>query len=79
MEEAQVRWKSRRGMKELDVMLGRYLDERWPHAPATERAAYLTLLDMQDPDLWDLLLVRTTADNEATGDVVARIRTLSGL
>lgn len=79
MEEAQVRWKSRRGMKELDVMLGRYLDERWPHASATERTAYVALLDLQDPELWDLLLARTQAGSETKSDVVARIRTLSGV
>jgi len=79
MDEAQVRWKSRRGMKELDVMLGRYLDERWQHAGASERTAYVALLDLQDPELWDLLLARAQVGDEATSDVVARIRTLSGV
>ncbi len=82
MEEKKVRWLCRRGMKELDVMLERYLERRWPEADAGERAAFVELLEMQDPDLWRLL---GSDDSRRIGgaptclDVIARIRALSGL
>ena len=36
-------------MKELDLLLGRYLEDRFDAAPDAERAAFVALLDTQDP------------------------------
>jgi antitoxin CptB len=36
-------------MKELDILLTRYMDERYPAAPAEEQAAFRGLLEAQDP------------------------------
>jgi len=53
MEEARIKWLLRRGMKELDVMFTRYYAHRYPVAHATERAAFITLLDgPQEPDIY---------------------------
>lgn len=49
---SRVRWRSRRGMMELDLLLRRYLDQRWAQADAAERASYLRLLDCEDTRLW---------------------------
>jgi antitoxin CptB len=43
-------------MKELDLLLRRYVDERWPSAPEAERAAFEQLLDLPDPELAAYLL-----------------------
>ena len=45
MNEDRIKWLLRRGMKELDVMFGRYYVHRYPFAPAAERAAFIALLD----------------------------------
>ena len=34
----RLRWRCRRGMRELDQLLERYLDRRWPQAELSERA-----------------------------------------
>ena len=60
---SRLRWLCRRGMKELDVVLTRYLDTRYAAAPPAERACFSRLLDMTDPELFGLLLGR-----EAAGD-----------
>jgi len=49
---ARLRWRCRRGMQELDVLLERYLKQRYDIAPAAEQAEFLALLDSEDPDLW---------------------------
>lgn len=49
MAVRQLRWRCRRGMKELDVLLERYLDERLAQADPEERRAFEALLDVQDP------------------------------
>lgn len=66
-------------MKELDVMLARYMDLRWAHADAHERAAFAALLELQDPELWDTLLARRASADLATTNVAERVRSLSGL
>jgi antitoxin CptB len=45
----RLRWRCRRGMKELDVLLTRYVDERFAAAPQAEQQAFERLLDAQDP------------------------------
>jgi antitoxin CptB len=45
----RLRWRCRRGMKELDVLLTRYMDERFCSAPQEEQAAFRRLLEAQDP------------------------------
>jgi antitoxin CptB len=48
-EAGRLRWRCRRGMKELDILLTRYLDERYGAAPAEEQEAFRHLLESQDP------------------------------
>lgn len=56
MDEAtelkRIRWRSRRGMRELDRLFDRYLDQRWAQAPMEERAVFLRMLDCEDDKLW---------------------------
>ncbi len=56
LQPGQLRWRCRRGMKELDVLLERYVDTRWPSAPPGERAAFLGLLEAQDPVIYGYCL-----------------------
>lgn len=51
-ELKKLRWRCRRGMRELDQLFGRYLDLRWAQAPESERAVFLRLLDCEDDKLW---------------------------
>ncbi len=48
----RLRWRCRRGMKELDVLLSRYVEERYDAAPPAERAAFEALLEDQDPQIY---------------------------
>jgi antitoxin CptB len=51
-ELGKLRWHCRRGMKELDVLLVRYVNERFGEASGPERAAFRRLLEIQDPVLY---------------------------
>ena len=73
-EEARLRWLCRRGMKELDVLLERYLETGHPEAPPAARAAFARALELQDPELYALLSGRTATDDPELADVVERIR-----
>lgn len=61
MDETEVkrlRWRCRRGVRELDILLTRFLDERYPHIDDDERASFAALLECQDPDVMDWLMGR---------------------
>ena len=47
----RLRWQCRRGMRELDVVLERWLETRYAGAGAGERQAFRRLLDSQDAEL----------------------------
>jgi antitoxin CptB len=48
----RLRWRCRRGMKELDILLARYMDERFCTASAQEQEAFRGLLEIQDPVIY---------------------------
>ncbi|GGZ99149.1 hypothetical protein DC083_09245 [Ignatzschineria ureiclastica] len=54
----KIKWRSRRGMRELDALCDRYLEQHFESAPTEEKDLYLSLLDMQDPELYSLLMHR---------------------
>jgi antitoxin CptB len=76
-ERARLRWLCRRGTKELDLLLTRFLDESWDDAPPATRAAFARLLELQDPELYALLTGRADAPDPELADVVDRIRVAS--
>ena len=47
----RLRWMCRRGMKELDVLLERWLAAHGAAAPARDLALFESLLQWQDPEL----------------------------
>ena len=52
LDEGRLRWRCRRGMKELDILLARYMDERFCTASAQEQEAFRGLLEIQDPVIY---------------------------
>ncbi|MGB7738231.1 MAG: succinate dehydrogenase assembly factor 2 [Steroidobacteraceae bacterium] len=72
----RLRWRCRRGMRELDVLLTRYLDRVWATASSTERDAFLQLVELQDPDLFGYLVGRATPAEESQRAIIACIRRL---
>ena len=57
---AKLKWRCRRGMRELDVVLERYLEQRYACAPVAEQQAFESLLDLPDPQLFAYLMRRET-------------------
>ena len=51
-ELGELRWRCRRGMKELDVLLARYIEERFSGASPAEQRAFRLLLQTQDSVLY---------------------------
>ncbi len=52
---ARLRWRARRGTRELDRLIGGWLEARHARVDNELRQAFDALLDEADPDLWDWL------------------------
>jgi antitoxin CptB len=72
-ESGKLRWRCRRGMRELDVLLTRYLDEEYRTAAAEQQQAFRRLLDMQDPLMHAYFLGRETPPDAVLASLIARI------
>jgi antitoxin CptB len=64
----RLKWKCRRGLLELDIVLERYLQKN-PVDPELS-----ALLDLQDNDLWDIVSGRSEQYETRFKQVVARLR-----
>ncbi len=74
---ARLRWRSRRGLLENDLILTRFLDAHAIEMTDDEVDALTQLLDLSDNDLLDLLLGRTEpADSLAVPNVSALLSKL---
>ena len=73
-EESHLRWLCRRGMKELDVVLTRYLDGRYPVAAEPERQDFRRLLEMPDPDLYSLVMQHAKNQDPRIQNLIESIR-----
>ena len=60
----RVRWRCRRGMLELDIVLQRFVNKHYAQLNENELQQFDTLLNLPDNDLWDMI----TAKKEV-GDV----------
>jgi antitoxin CptB len=70
---ARLRWRCRRGMRELDELLQRYLEQRYPNAQQKERRAFESLLELQDPTLLSYLLGYQTPMDPELQHVITRV------
>ena len=55
-ELGKLLWRCRRGMKELDILLTRYVEEQFGDAPAAHQEAFRTLLEAPDTEIYGYLL-----------------------
>lgn len=74
VELRRLRWRCRRGMRELDQLLERWLDRQWRQSPTAEREAFLQLLDTEDDKLWRWFLGYEVPADVEIAALVERIR-----
>ena len=57
---SKLRWRCRRGMRELDEAMLAYLENHYMQASDEERADFEALQEMQDPELFRLVSGKAT-------------------
>ena len=70
----RLKWKCRRGLLELDLVLERFVDRNAKAMDEGELACLGELLELPDNDLWDIVSGRSDLYAARLGDVVARLR-----
>ena len=75
LNRSRVRWRCRRGTRELDLLLLRYLNKQFEQADESEQLAFLALLEWQDTELMRCLL-GPFETAEVAAPIVAKIRAL---
>lgn len=74
MENLQkLAWRCRRGTKELDVLMQKYLNNYYQTADQELQQAFERMLTMQDPELYDLLVGRQECDDQNINKVIEHI------
>ena len=74
MTRAQMRWRCRRGMRELDLLMSRWLEERYAAATPEQQAGFRRLLEAPDPDLYGWMIGRERPDDPVLARLVDAIR-----
>lgn len=73
-EQQRLRWRSRRGLLEMDLILQRFLDCHLATLSAEDTRAYDTLLNLPDNDFLDLVMERTSSQDPLLVPVLEKIR-----
>ncbi|MDH3915883.1 MAG: succinate dehydrogenase assembly factor 2 [Chromatiales bacterium] len=75
---SKLRWRCRRGMRELDVVLLRFLDESYASLDEEDKVGFQQLLECQDPDILAYLTGRSIPSDGAIRNVIEGIRSSLG-
>lgn len=72
-EAGRIWWRSRRGLRELDLLLLPFVEDVLPDLDEAERAIYWRLIDREDSDLMPILTRRETTGDPELEAMVDRI------
>jgi antitoxin CptB len=72
----RLKWKCRRGLLELDLVLGRFVERQASMLSGADLAALEELLDYPDNDLWDVITGRSERVDPHLRGVVSQLRAI---
>ena len=71
LSQHRLKWKCRRGLLELDLVLQDFLEK---HLEGKDVSELNELLELEDNDLWDIVSGRSDRFEERFGGIVERLR-----
>lgn len=74
VEMARLRWRCRRGLLELDIVLGRFVELHHASLSAEEQQTFDAFLDMADNPLWDMISGSKEAATAEQAALLEKIR-----
>lgn len=79
LSDSQVRWRCRRGVRELDVLLTQFLAAGYDNLSVTQKLAFQRFLEVQDPTIMDWLFSRSIPQDPELADIIKRLQSMSGI
>jgi antitoxin CptB len=73
-ELKRLRWQCRRGMREMDMLLERWLDTQYAGADPLYQRAFVELLHTEDDQLWDWLMGKAAPVDPVHAALIVQIR-----
>ena len=80
MSTAEVRLKrlrwlcTHRAQLEMDVLLGNFLDKQFSKLSPEQEAAFITLAELEDNELWPLVIGKRECQDPVQAEVLSMIR-----
>jgi len=74
LQHDRLKWKCRRGLLELDLVLERFLQREARTLSESDAATLGELLEQPDNDLWDLVIGRSDRVDARLRGILARLR-----
>jgi antitoxin CptB len=74
MVDSRIRWRCRRGIRELDIALQNFLESEYDGLTPDEKEKFHELLEIPDPLLMDWLYGRESPMDQELVNLVERIR-----
>lgn len=71
---AKLEWACRRGMLELDVLLGNFLKHAYPSLPLEDKKRFVRLLECSDPELFSWLMGQVQPSDKDLAAITEVIR-----
>ena len=76
-EYSELKWRCRRGMLELDILLNSYLDKNYSTMSPQQGDVFSEVLDYPDQVLFDLLLGNMQSSDARVNRLVSEIQRIS--
>ena len=73
-ELERVRWRIRRGLLELDIILERFVEAHYERLTQEEKRVFEVLLDMPDTILWDMITGRQEVEQSEQQALLKKIQ-----
>lgn len=74
MNPQRLRWRCRRGLRELDLLLSGYLDQVYPGSTPEDQERFQRLLESPDELLWRYFFQDQPPGDPQLAELIQRIR-----
>jgi antitoxin CptB len=71
---ARLKWRCRRGMRELDAVLQAFLETDFANLGDDDKSRFRAFLDLPDPEIYGYLAGRIEPGDRDLGALIGRIR-----
>ena len=62
MHDSQVKWKCRKGLRELDILLSKYFEEKYPNLTDEDKLIFLEFIELDTYAILDMLTNKAPDD-----------------